>query len=66
VVFAARPGATDEDDGWVLTVLTHPDEPRSRLWVVPAQDVGRGPIATVELPRVPLGFHAEWLRADPG
>lgn len=62
VVFAPRPGAEDEDDGWVVTALTHPDERRSRLVVLDARDVAAEPVATVELPdRIPPGFHAAWV-----
>ncbi|MEZ4241205.1 MAG: carotenoid oxygenase family protein [Myxococcota bacterium] len=64
VVFAPRPGGTAEDDGWVLTMLTHPDEAASELWVLDAQQVDAEPVARVTLPwRVPLGFHAEWAPA---
>ena len=60
-VFAPRPGASEEDDGWVLTALTHPDEDHSELWVLNGQDFLGEPQARVELPwRIPLGFHAEW------
>jgi carotenoid cleavage dioxygenase len=63
-VFAPRPGGTEEDDGWVLTVVTHPDEVRSRLLVLDAGDLGAAPLAQVELPqRIPPGFHAEWAPA---
>jgi carotenoid cleavage dioxygenase len=55
-VFAPRPGAP-EGDGWVLTLAT--DGERSELWVLPALDLSRGPMARVLLPRrVPVGFHA--------
>ncbi len=67
VVFAPRPGSTTEDDGWVVTVLSHPDEARSEAWVIPAQDLASGPIARVRLPwRVPLGFHATWVPEASG
>jgi carotenoid cleavage dioxygenase-like enzyme len=60
-VFAPRPGAREEDDGWILTALTHPDEPHSELWVLNGQDFLGEPEARVVLPwRIPLGFHAEW------
>jgi carotenoid cleavage dioxygenase-like enzyme len=61
VVFAERPGANAEDDGWLVTVLTHADL-GSRAVVLDASDVAAGPVATVELPwRIPTGFHAEWV-----
>jgi carotenoid cleavage dioxygenase len=66
-VFAPRPGSTTEDDGWVVTVLSHPDEAHSEAWVIPAQDLASGPIARVRLPwRVPLGFHATWVPEASG
>ena len=59
-VYAPRPGATDEDDGWLMTIVTAPTG-CSELHVLDAQDVAAGPIAAVELPgRVPAGFHAQW------
>ncbi|MEQ1567950.1 MAG: carotenoid oxygenase family protein [Myxococcota bacterium] len=62
VVFAPRPGGVDEDDGWVLTMLAHPDAPHAELWVVDARAVDQGPVAVLTVPhRVPLGFHAEWI-----
>ena len=63
-LFAPRPGGEDEDDGWVLTAVTHPDEQRSRLLVLDARDLGAAPLASVELPqRIPPRFHAEWAPA---
>ena len=60
--FAARPGATAEDDGYLLTFVTDTDGWRSACWVFDAQNVTDGPIAKVELPhRVPAGFHATWM-----
>jgi carotenoid cleavage dioxygenase-like enzyme len=60
VLFAPRPGAEAEDAGWVLSVLTHPDE-GSRLVVLDAAQLEADPLATISLPqRIPLGFHAEW------
>jgi len=60
VLYAPRPGGEDEDDGWVLSVLSHVDEPASKLVVLDAKELT--PLAEVELPqRIPLGFHAQWV-----
>jgi carotenoid cleavage dioxygenase len=60
--FAPRPGATAEDDGWVLTLATDAATLRSECWVFDGRDIARGPIARVKLPaRVPSGFHAKWV-----
>ncbi len=61
-VFAPRPGATDEDDGWVVMYAWDRREGRAEGLVFDARAVDRGPVATVRLPRrVPLGFHATWV-----
>ncbi|MCB9679280.1 MAG: carotenoid oxygenase family protein [Alphaproteobacteria bacterium] len=60
--FAPRPGATDEDDGWLLTFVTDVNRWSSECWVFHAQALRDGPIAKVKLPqRVPAGFHATWV-----
>ncbi len=58
VVFAARPGGTADDDGWLLTVRS--DGERSELAVLDAATLETE--ATVALPwRVPHGFHADFV-----
>ncbi|MEZ4320943.1 MAG: carotenoid oxygenase family protein [Myxococcota bacterium] len=60
--FAPRPGATDEDDGWLLTFVTNVADWSSACWVFHAQALRDGPVAKVKLPRrVPAGFHATWV-----
>jgi carotenoid cleavage dioxygenase-like enzyme len=59
--FAARPGAAEEDAGWLITFGTNAADATSACFVLDAQDMAKGPIATVELPqRIPLGFHSYW------
>ncbi|MER7849632.1 carotenoid oxygenase family protein [Kitasatospora sp. NPDC096077] len=56
-------GSTGEDEGWLLSIVTHrsPSVP-SRLLVHDATDLAAGPVATVHLPRrVPAGFHGTWI-----
>ncbi|NQZ99293.1 MAG: carotenoid oxygenase family protein [Myxococcales bacterium] len=63
--FAPHIGATDEDDGWIVTIATHRDTGASEGWVFEAQEIERGPIARIPLPtRVPSGFHAKWLPGE--
>jgi len=51
-----------EDDGWLMSLVYRPDEDRSELVVLPAEDPTSGPVARVLLPnRVPLGFHGNWI-----
>jgi carotenoid cleavage dioxygenase len=61
-VFIGRPGSTDEDDGWLMSMVHDVPNESTELVVLDAQDIGRGPVATVMLPRrVPYGFHGNWV-----
>lgn len=60
-VFTPRPGATAEDDGWLLTVEYQAKRHSSRLVVFDARDVTAGPIASAQLNQhVPQGFHGSY------
>lgn len=64
-VFAPRPGATAEDDGWLMTFVHDENSNTSELVVVNAQDVMAKPIARVIIPqRVPYGFHGAWFAGE--
>jgi len=59
--FAPRPGAVEEDDGWLVTFGTNAPDKASACFVIDARDVAAGPVAVVHLPqRIPLGFHSCW------
>jgi carotenoid cleavage dioxygenase len=63
--FAPRPGATAEDDGYLVSFVHDQNDDRSEVSVLDAGDLGAGPLARVLLPRrVPAGFHATWVRGD--
>ncbi|GII80712.1 carotenoid cleavage dioxygenase [Sphaerisporangium rufum] len=60
-VFVPAPGARGEDEGWLLSIVTHQDA--AELLVLDAG--GLDTVASVHLPRrVPAGFHGSWL-PDP-
>ncbi|MBG1265996.1 carotenoid oxygenase family protein [Nostoc sp. WHI] len=64
-VFAPRPGAIAEDDGWLMTFVYDEGSGTSELVVVNAQDVTGEPVARVIIPqRVPYGFHAIWVAGE--
>ena len=64
-VFVPRPGATAEDDGWLVTFVYDRGEETSELVVVNAQDVSAEPVARVLMPqRVPYGFHGAWVSQE--
>ena len=61
-VFAPRPGATAEDDGWLITFIHDEGLDTSELVVVNAQDITSEPVARIIIPqRVPYGFHGTWI-----
>ncbi len=61
-VFVARPGSTDEDDGWLVTFVHDATDDSAEFAVLDAQDLARGYVAQVKLPqRVPFGFHGNWV-----
>jgi carotenoid cleavage dioxygenase len=63
--FAPRDGSTGEDDGYLVTFVTDERDERSEVQILDASDLTAGPVARVLLPqKVPLGFHATWVRAD--
>lgn len=65
VGFCPRVGATDEDDGYVISFVHDEDADQSSVWVWHAQDIPGGPLCQIKLPvRVPLGFHSTFVRED--
>jgi carotenoid cleavage dioxygenase len=61
-VFIGREGATDEDDGWLMTFVHDVPNETAELVILDAQDFDRGEVARVKLPqRVPYGFHGNWV-----
>ena len=61
-VFVGRPGATAEDDGWLVTFVHDLATDKAEFVVLDAQDFDRGYVARVPLPqRVPFGFHGNWV-----
>lgn len=62
--FAPRIGATEEDDGYVLTLVTDVRSWRSACWIFDARAIADGPIAELALPgRAAAGFHSTWMPA---
>ena len=58
------PGGAAEGDGWLMTYVYDHAGDASRLVILDATRVGRGPVAEIEIPRrVPHGFHGVWVPA---
>jgi carotenoid cleavage dioxygenase-like enzyme len=63
--FAPRATAKTEDDGYLVSFVHDEREGRSEVVIIDAADLGAGPVGRVLLPgRVPIGFHATWVRGD--
>jgi carotenoid cleavage dioxygenase-like enzyme len=61
--FVPRPGATDEDDGWLITFVYNAIDDTSSALVLSAKDLST--VARVPLRRrVPVGFHATWVPGE--
>ncbi|PXX71189.1 carotenoid cleavage dioxygenase [Nocardia tenerifensis] len=61
-VFVPAAGATREDDGYLLTIVSDISTDSSQLLVMDASDLAKPAIAAVDLPqRVPAGIHGHWI-----
>jgi len=61
-LFVAAAGATSEDEGWLISIVTHATADAAQLVVNDATHLSAPPVAVVHLPRrVPEGFHGEWI-----
>jgi carotenoid cleavage dioxygenase-like enzyme len=62
LVVAPRPGATAEDDAWLIAFVYDRAREASDLVILDAQRFDEEPVATIRLPcRVPVGIHGAWL-----
>jgi carotenoid cleavage dioxygenase-like enzyme len=60
-VFVRKPGASAEDEGWIISSVYDPQRHRSDIVILEAQDFAGEPIATIRLPvRLPFTFHGGW------
>jgi carotenoid cleavage dioxygenase len=63
-VFAPAAGATSEDDGYLMTYVYDVASDTSEYVIFDAKTMSADPIATVQLPRIPFGFHGSWVPAN--
>lgn len=63
LTFIPRPGAIEEDDGWLVGFVYQPDVNRSRLVILNGQDFSGEPAASIWIPDtyVPIGTHGGWF-----
>ncbi len=61
-VFVPRSGATEEDDGWILSYVYDAGRDASDVVILDAKAFADEPAATIQLPvRIPFGFHGNWV-----
>ena len=60
-VFVPREGASAEDDGWLMTYVFAASTDASEFVIFDAGSMSDDPVAAVQLPRVPFGFHGNWV-----
>lgn len=61
--FVGRAGAVSEDDGYLMTFVYDASSDTSEFVIFDAQSMDDEPIARVALPRIPFGFHGNWVPA---
>jgi carotenoid cleavage dioxygenase len=63
--FAPRDNARTEDDGYLVGFVWDGDEEKSKIYVMDAKDLSRGPVCKITVPdRVPNGFHSTWVSGE--
>lgn len=63
--FVPRIGATDEDDGYLVSFITDVKEDRSECILIDAKKFEEGPVCRIILPhRISSGTHATWASGD--
>ena len=60
-VFVPAAGGSAEDDGYLMTYVFDASTNSSEFVVVDASTMSSEMVATVHLPRVPFGFHGNWI-----
>jgi carotenoid cleavage dioxygenase len=63
-VFVPAATARSEDDGYLMTYVYDAKSDSSRFVIMDARTMDRTPIASIELPRIPSGFHGSWIPAS--
>ena len=60
-IFVPRPDATEDDDGWLLTLVYNSEHHRSDVVILDARDLNRGALARLHLSHhVPYGLHGNF------
>lgn len=60
-VFVPAADGAAEDDGYLMTYVFDAESDKSEFTIFDASTMSDDPVAVVKLPRVPLGFHGNWV-----
>ena len=63
-VFVPSDNPKAEDDGYLMTYVHDAESDTSSFVIMDAATMDDTPVASVELPRVPNGFHGSWIAAS--
>ena len=63
-VFAPSADPKSEDDGYLMTFVYDAHSDSSRFVIMDAATMDNEPVASIELPRIPDGFHGSWIPAS--
>lgn len=63
-VFVPSASPASEDDGYLMTYVYDARSDSSRFVIMDAATMDDSPVASVDLPRVPNGFHGNWIPAS--
>jgi len=63
-VFAPAADAKSEDDGYLMTYVYDANTDTSSMVIMDAASMDDTPVASIQLPRIPNGFHGSWIPAS--
>ncbi|MEQ8861674.1 MAG: carotenoid oxygenase family protein [Pseudomonadales bacterium] len=63
-VFVPSASPTSEDDGYLMTYVYDAASDTSQFVIMDAASMDATPVATIDLPRIPNGFHGSWIPAS--
>ncbi len=62
-VFVPSANPKSEDDGYLMTYVYDASTDESSFVIMDAATMDNTPVASIELPRIPNGFHGSWIPA---
>ncbi len=63
-VFVPSANPAAEDDGYLMTYVYDASTDKSSFVIMDAATMDNTPLASIELPRIPNGFHGSWIPAS--